>query len=102
MATSLTSFNSTSSTPHGRAQAHRDEGAGHAAGEGLVGLHGGHTTEQFELLEQTVMSQETAIRTVRGDNVQADDVYVLFSSVPRTTESVLCLLRGFFEQQNVP
>ncbi|KAL4118301.1 hypothetical protein PRIC2_010627 [Phytophthora ramorum] len=48
------------------------------------------------------MSQETAIRTARGDNVQADDVYVLFSSVPRTIESVLCLLRGFIEQQTVP
>ncbi|KAL4118286.1 hypothetical protein PRIC2_010612 [Phytophthora ramorum] len=48
------------------------------------------------------MSRETAIRTARGDNVQADDVYVLFSSVPRTIESVLCLLRGFIEQQKVP
>uniref|UniRef100_H3H085 Uncharacterized protein n=1 Tax=Phytophthora ramorum TaxID=164328 RepID=H3H085_PHYRM len=66
------------------------------------GCNSGHTTEQFELLEQTVMSRETAIRTARGDNVQADDVYVLFSSVPRTIESVLCLLRGFIEQQKVP
>ncbi|KAL4114864.1 hypothetical protein PRIC2_014317 [Phytophthora ramorum] len=45
------------------------------------------------------MSQEGVIQTARGDNVQADDVYVLRSSVPRTIESVLCLLRGFLEKQ---
>ncbi|KAL4124163.1 hypothetical protein PRIC2_010002 [Phytophthora ramorum] len=48
------------------------------------------------------MSQEGAIRTARGDSVQADDVYVLFSSDSRTIESVQCLLRGFFEQQKAP
>ncbi|KAG6583144.1 putative histidine acid phosphatase [Phytophthora cinnamomi] len=31
-----------------------------------------------------------------GDDVTAQDVYVLSSSVPRTIESVQCLLRGFF------
>ncbi|KAG7384815.1 Lysophosphatidic acid phosphatase type 6 [Phytophthora pseudosyringae] len=33
---------------------------------------------------------------VVGDGVKAEDVYVLSSSVPRTVESVQCLLRGFF------
>lgn len=38
-----------------------------------------------------------------GDNVELQDVHVLSSSVPRTIESVQCLLRGFFhdsEQQS--
>ncbi|GMF14787.1 unnamed protein product [Phytophthora lilii] len=34
-----------------------------------------------------------------GD-VKADDVYVLSSSVPRTIESVQCLLRGFFHDDD--
>ncbi|KAL4168815.1 hypothetical protein KRP22_012205 [Phytophthora ramorum] len=40
--------------------------------------------------------------TLLDDNVQVDDIYVLSSSVPRTIESVQCLLRGFFEQQKAP
>lgn len=31
-----------------------------------------------------------------GEDVKTDDVFVLSSSVPRTIESVQCLLRGFF------
>uniref|UniRef100_H3H2H1 Uncharacterized protein n=1 Tax=Phytophthora ramorum TaxID=164328 RepID=H3H2H1_PHYRM len=40
--------------------------------------------------------------TLLDDNIQVDDVYVLCSSVPRTIESVQCLLKGFFEQQKTP
>ncbi|KAE9332241.1 hypothetical protein PF008_g15040 [Phytophthora fragariae] len=40
------------------------------------------------------------------DDVKVEDVYVLSSSVPRTIESVQCLLRGFFyddeQSSNVP
>ncbi|KAL3660793.1 hypothetical protein V7S43_014195 [Phytophthora oleae] len=38
---------------------------------------------------------------VDGD-VKTEDVYVLSSSVPRTIESVQCLLRGFFEEEKIP
>ncbi|KAG3116066.1 hypothetical protein PI125_g4968 [Phytophthora idaei] len=34
------------------------------------------------------------------DDVRVEDVYVLSSSVPRTIESVQCLLRGFFYGEN--
>ncbi|KAE9002789.1 hypothetical protein PR003_g18515 [Phytophthora rubi] len=34
--------------------------------------------------------------TLLDDDVKVEDVYVLSSSVPRTIESVQCLLRGFF------
>lgn len=37
-----------------------------------------------------------------GDDVKAEDVYVLSSSVPRTIESVQCLLRGFFYDDDQP
>ncbi|OWZ24137.1 Histidine acid phosphatase [Phytophthora megakarya] len=37
-----------------------------------------------------------------NDNVTQQDVYVLSSSVPRTIESVQCLLKGFFEKQKAP
>ncbi|KAH7488987.1 uncharacterized protein KRP23_2926 [Phytophthora ramorum] len=40
--------------------------------------------------------------TLLDDNIQVDDVYVLCRSVPRTIESVQCLLKGFFEQQKTP
>ncbi|KAK1946331.1 Counting factor 60 [Phytophthora citrophthora] len=36
------------------------------------------------------------------DNVKVEDVHVLSSSVPRTIESVQCLLRGFFEDKEAP
>ncbi|KAG1697944.1 hypothetical protein DVH05_015428 [Phytophthora capsici] len=37
-----------------------------------------------------------------GGDVKQEDVHVLSSGVPRTIESVQCLLRGFFENQEVP